>query len=359
VKASRAIAPVDGTLDPRTLAPQTAGTTVLTTTPDASSKVLDLAGVRYATTDSLVAADTSSADLVDARQRILADIAVRALTRNRDPVVVMVPPVWSEDASANAAFFEPFETYGWTHLSPLPRGTSVSRVHVPWSGHSRSALIPKRNVTASSRLAATATTTTALFDDHGEIGNRLTGMALSGVSQNARAHPLQARTATAAADAAMHVLLGDIEVEGTDFVTLSGNNGVLTVAMHNGLNKPIKVGLSAHADDPRLKLTVPAPAELEAGRRTTLRLQARVHSVGVHDVQVQPVTTTGTLIGRPLVFSVRTSQVGQFFWYVVLAGTAVVLLLIVRRIRLRIRARRKRRKAFPEDAADPSPGDSA
>ena len=347
VKTTRAIAPVDGSLDRHALADQESGTTVLTQSPGATSKVSTLDGLRYAATDSLI--PSNSADLVDVRQRILADVAVRAGTHNRTPIVVVVPPIWSAEPNAGADFFAPFETYGWTRLTTLPQGDVATKVTVPWTEHNRSALIPQRNVTASARLAATAATAGSLFTDDDEIGPRLTGMALAGVSQNARAHPVLAREATTAADETMHALLDNIEVEGTDFVTLSGSDGILTVAMYNGLNKPVKVRLSAHADDPRLKIKAPAAAELAAGRRTTLRLQASARTVGVHEVRAQPETTTGALVGRPFIFSVRTSQIGQFFWYVLLAGTAIVLLLIIRRIRLRIRARRGARSSGSAD----------
>ena len=346
VKADRAIAPVDGSLDRRALADQEPATTVFTGAAGATSKVLALEGLRYVTTDSLI--PSGSKDPVDVRQRILADVAVRARTHNRAPIVVIMPPIWSADSSSASDFFAPFETFAWTRLAALPGGDATTKVTLPWTEHNRTALIPQGNITATARLAATAATATSLFPDDGEIGTRLAGMALAGVSQNARAHPLQTRLATRAADQTVHGLLDNIQVEGTDFVTLSGSNGILTVAMYNGLNKPVKVRLSARADDPRLKLKVPAAAELAAGRRTTLRLRASARTVGVHEVRAQPETTTGALVGQPFVFSVRTSQIGQFFWYVLLAGTAVVLLLIIRRVRLRIRARRKARASASE-----------
>ncbi len=341
VKAGRAIAPVDGALDRRTLETQEPGTTVLSHVRGVQTKVLASGGLRYAATDQLISG--ASTDLIDVRQRILADAALRAQTHNRSPIVVVLPPIWSSDASANAGFFAPFETYGWTQLAGLPRGDAAGQVQIPFTAHNRDALIPQGNIATSARLAGTAAGATALFADDAEIGNRLAGMALAGVSQNARSHPIRVRAATADADQNMHELLDNIEIEGNDFVTLSGSNGILTVAMYNGLNKPVKVGLSARADDPRLKLKVPGAFELGAGRRTTLRLQASARTVGVHEVRAQPTTTTGAPVGRVFVFSVRTSQIGQFFWYVVLAGTAVVLLLIIRRIRLRIRARRNAR----------------
>ena len=40
------------------------------------------------------------------------------------------------------------------------------------------------------------------------------------------------------------------QVTGTDFVTLSGGSGSLTVTLVNGLEQPITVGLRARTDSP-------------------------------------------------------------------------------------------------------------
>jgi len=344
VKSTRAIAPVDGRLDPRTLDPQATGTTVLTRAGAASgSRVATHQGLRFAAADPLLDVD-SSTDQVDVRQRILAAAAVRALGTNRQPVVAVLPEVASSDLLSDSAFFDAFASLGWVRLGTLGTGTPAKRVTTPWSARARAARIPRRNVTVATHLANTAAVATELFTDDGAIGTRLWGMALAGLSQDARGHAADVRDATAGIDTAVRLLLNRIQVEGSDFVTLSGDNGILTVALYNGFNKPIRVGLSARADDPRLKLTVPAAAELAAGRRTTLRLKALTRTVGVHEVRAQPVTASGIRIGRPFVFAVRTSQIGQVFWYVVLGGTAFVVLLIARRARIRLRARRNARR---------------
>ena len=64
-----------------------------------------------------------------------------------------------------------------------------------------------------------------------------------------------------------------VEVTGTDFVTLSGGSGSLTVTLVNGLQQPITVGLRARADSPDVKVEIPEPVSMQAGQRTTLRLQ--------------------------------------------------------------------------------------
>ena len=59
---------------------------------------------------------------------------------------------------------------------------------------------------------------------------------------------------------------------GTDFVTLSGGSGTLTVTLVNGLAQPIDVGLRTRTDDPSVRVESSDPVELGPGQRTTLRL---------------------------------------------------------------------------------------
>ena len=56
-----------------------------------------------------------------------------------------------------------------------------------------------------------------------------------------------------------------VQVTGTDFVTLSGGSGSLTVTLVNGLKQPITVGLRARADSPRVEVATPEPVRMEPG----------------------------------------------------------------------------------------------
>jgi hypothetical protein len=132
-----------------------------------------------------------------------------------------------------------------------------------------------------------------------------------------------------------------VEVTGTDFVTLSGASGSLTVTLVNGLAQPITVGLRARTDSPDVKIETPKPVSMQAGQRTTLRLKV-ASTLGVHEVTLEPVTTEGQAAGTPLTFSLRTSQVGKLIWYIIVAGGVLLAVMVVRRIALRIRSRRWR-----------------
>ena len=135
--------------------------------------------------------------------------------------------------------------------------------------------------------------------------------------------------------------MGRVQVTGTDFVTLSGGSGTLTVTLVNGLKQPITVGLRARADSAQVRIATPEPVSMEPGQRTTLRLRV-TSGVGVHDVTISPVTTAGTG-GRHTAHLQPAHQPG---------GTADLVhhhrrrraprVMIVRRIMLRIRDHRWR-----------------
>ena len=90
-----------------------------------------------------------------------------------------------------------------------------------------------------------------------------------------------------------------------------------------------------------MKVEIPDPVSMQAGQRTTLRLQVSSR-VGVHEVTLEPVTTEGETTGTPLTFSLRTSQVGRLIWIIIIAGGLLLAVTSVRRIVLRIRNSRWR-----------------
>jgi hypothetical protein len=161
------------------------------------------------------------------------------------------------------------------------------------------------------------------------------------VSLSARPTPRLAATQVLELDATTRVQMERVQVTGTDFVTLSGGSGSLTVTLVNGLKQPIAVGLRASSDSPRVKVATPEPVSMQPGQRTTLRLKV-TSGTGVHDVTLTPVTTSGEATGTPLTFSLRTSTVGRLIWYILAAGGTLLVVMIARRIVLRVRGKQWR-----------------
>jgi hypothetical protein len=58
-------------------------------------------------------------------------------------------------------------------------------------------------------------------------------------------------------------------------------------------------------------------------------------------VTLQPVTTSGTAVGRPELLSVRSSRIGAILWIVMAVGATLLFAAIAFRIWRRIRQRRR------------------
>lgn len=287
----------------------------------------------------------SPASALQLRQRLVADAALHTLDGSSQPLLIQLPTRLDPGTDTGASFFGALQALPWLALSPLPTGSpAVGDVaaSLPWPRRARRAAVPLLNVATAAQLHRSGTALAQLLADGGTRVDRLvTGSALSVVSIHARPTPRAARAAAQPLLARVHQLLSFISVLGTNFVTLSGDAGYLTVAVVNGLDRPVTVGLAALPGARGVRVDLPSATRLAAGQRSTLRLQAHSTVPGVHVVRLVPVTSDGLQVGAPLVFNLRTSQVGQFFWAVLaLLGLAMVV-LVGRRIRQRMREDRR------------------
>ncbi len=291
-------------------------------------------------------APTRSVDPLALRQRILAEAALEA-TKGAEaplPVVVTFPMRWDPGPRWRAAeFFEGLET-GWSTLAPLPPDPATTYPdELPYGSDQFAEEVGDANVSATRMLMQTSAVLADLLADTTSVTDRLTGAALQSSAYGARSSPRLAASLVLALDESARGQMEKVQVTGTDFVTLAGGSGTLTVTLVNGLKQPITVGLRARADA-EVKIEAPEPVSMQPGQRTTLRLPV-TSGVGVHDVTIYPVTAGGLETGTPLTFSLRTSQVGRLIWYIVTAGGTLLVVMIIRRIVLRVRSSRWRQDA--------------
>jgi hypothetical protein len=289
-------------------------------------------------------APTRAHDPLAMRQRILSAAALEVSKGTADPrpLVVTLPPKWNPGPDwREADFFEGLETR-WSRLAPVPRGaTTTYDGELVYSRDQRAGELGPANIRAARTLVRTSGVLDDLLANVNDVTQRLTGAALQAVAYSARLSPRLAAAQVRELDATVHDQMGRVEVSGTDFVTLSGGSGSLTVSLVNGLEQPINVGLAARTGNDRVRVQAPDPVRMQPGERTTLRLHV-TSEVGVHDVTLFPVTGGGEELGTPLTFSLRTSQVGRLIWYVIIGGGALLAVTIMRRIVLRIRDNRWR-----------------
>lgn len=283
-------------------------------------------------------------DALALRQRIAAAAALRALHHDRGPMVVVLPSGWDPGTAwRKARFFGELGNLPWLRLSSItPDGTVPTYPgRLPYPKSAVRHRIHQRNMTVSQHLVHTGRTMARVLATENDVTQRVTGAALAGVSYHALDSQRVARQQVSQLNQTLHDTLAKISVAGTDFVTLSGNSGSLTVSLVNGLQVPVTVGLDARSDSPGVRIDTPKPVQVAAGQRTTVRLAASSRAVGVHQITVTPVSESGQDIGTPLVFSLRTSDVGRWIWVVLGAGGALLAFAIARRLLLRIRAARR------------------
>ncbi|MCW2844298.1 MAG: hypothetical protein JWN22_2214 [Nocardioides sp.] len=289
-------------------------------------------------------APTTPLDPLALRQRVLSDAALEATKGSEPPrpIVVNVPYGWDPGAYWRQADFFGGLQRPWVRLAPVPRGaTSAYDGTMAYGPAQLKQEIRGDNVDATRTLVRTSDVLGHLLANENDVTERLTGAALQASAYSARPTLGLAAEQVQALDATVRTQLDKVQVTGTDFVTLSGGSGTLTVTLVNGLDQPITIGLRARTDSPAVKVRTPEPVSMQAGQRTTLRLRV-ASGIGVHEVKLYPVTAQGEEAGTPLTFSLRTSQVGRLIWYIIIAGGTLLAVMIVRRIVLRIRNHRWR-----------------
>jgi hypothetical protein len=352
VDALPTVAPASGWLDDEALASIGADTMVLVSdhsAPRTRTHWRTPEGQDLVFTDAQAASGgpgpTAPLDALALRQRIVSEAALRAQEGSSSPMVVELPDDWDPGPDWQAADFFGGLDLPWLDLVPLDRaddGTPSFDAALGYPASERRSEIQLANVSATRALVSTANAMGQLLRSTNDVQHALTGIALDAVSYHARHDEALARQQVLTTNEAMRDRLAKVSVIGTDFVTLSGGSGTLTVTLVNQLDQPITVGIRPRATSPDVHIQTPKPLEMAPGQRTVLRLRAHASSIGVHEVTLTPVTADGTELGTPLTFSLRTSQVGRLIWGVLVGGGGLLVVMILRRIRRGIREHRWR-----------------
>ena len=290
---------------------------------------------------------TPALDALALRQRILSDAALRLPGRTASPMVVQFPADWNPGPGWQLADFFNGLDQPWLDLVPLSpsndQNTPTFDAALGYPAAQRRLEVAATNVTSARSLVHTTTVLAQLLRSKNTVAHDLAGAALSAVSYGARADEVGALIQVQATTSAIQSVLGKVQVLGTDFVTLSGGSGTLAVTLVNGLDQPVEVGIRPRASTRDVQIEDTPPMRLAPGQRTVLRLKAKASKIGVTQVVLTPVTADGAGLGTPLIFSLRTSQVGKLIWAVLLAGGLLLVVMIGRRIRRGLREHRWRR----------------
>jgi len=137
-------------------------------------------------------------------------------------------------------------------------------------------------------------------------------------------------------------------VRGPSFVTMSSETGRFPITIVNGLDEPVTVGLRTSVSGGSLDVVTPDPVELPAGGRQAMRIEATSSGIGIHQVTIEPVTSSGKILGEGATLSVRSSKVGLIVWVIMAVGAGILFIAIAIRLTRRIgRYLRRRRSGAP------------
>jgi hypothetical protein len=280
------------------------------------------------------------------RQRLLADAALHVLSDDSDePLVRLLPGAWDPGpgwrrARLFASLDQPWLS-GTTVTGVLGSPATATLEEVAYPEAAEDAEVPVGTVRAAEELVDGGVVLEELLTRNEVVDDLVTRQALTAPSVWSRARPRLAAARARDALGRVEGWLDDVSVRSPAFVTMSSESGTFTVTLVNDLDQPVTVGLRATVTGGRLELQAPDPVELLPNGRGAMRIDATAGDIGVHEVTLQPVTDVGTPVGQETTLSIRSSRVGLILWVVMAAGSGVLLVAIVLRVRKRIRQRRR------------------
>jgi hypothetical protein len=119
-------------------------------------------------------------------------------------------------------------------------------------------------------------------------------------------------------------LLARVTVEAPPTVTLSGDDGDFNVRVVNGLDQPVVVELRGD-ESRRVTVTPTGPVEVPASGSASVRMTVTMHRLGVYDVDVRVVDSTGTALGGTVAVPVRSAAVSDIIWAIIIGATVLLV----------------------------------
>ena len=270
------------------------------------------------------------------RQRVLAEAAVRALDSGGEPLVVTLPTDWS--TSDPAGFFSGLDVdfVTLTSLSDVASTPAQPVEELAYPPFQQDFELDGANFATAEDLIDSGSTLQQILTENPDVAGLVEQEAFTGLSYWQRPRPNEARASAARSRAWIEITLGRVTIDGPVSVTLSSDTGQFPASLRNGLDEPVVVRVAAESSN---GLTVDLPDEiaLDPGETTRLRLSASTDRVGSHTVRLYVATTDGTPTGSAAELPIRSNQVSQIIWIVIVAGGGLlfgaIALRLVRRLR--------------------------
>ncbi|MFC5176296.1 DUF6049 family protein [Nocardioides taihuensis] len=277
------------------------------------------------------------------RQQVLAEAALRALSPDPEPLVVLLPSSWHPDGGTG--FFSGLEV-PWVRLTTVAGATSAAGPGPDVDPHdlnypTRQAVraLDAANFTSAARLRRLGQLLQQVLVRNDEVGSSVRDESLTGLSYSDRNFPNAARATTDRSSLWISEQLGSIRVQAPRAVTLSSTSGKFSATVVNGLDHPVRVRIKSIADAP-LEISETEPLDIPAKGRVSVLLEATTEQLGVHNVQLLVTTENGAPLGSSDTLPIRSNQVSNVIWLILGTGVALLFGAIAVRLVRRIRAAR-------------------
>lgn len=280
------------------------------------------------------------------RQRILAEAAVRFLKPARSPLMVLLPPEWVPPPSSS--FFSGFDLE-WLDLTSVTGATedvpaqARSEEEVRYPERQTAFELDAANFVAANALRRAGETLQALLTLNNLVGGTVTDQSLASTSYAARARPDSNRVAADRSRQWIEERMAEVQVSTPQGgVTLSSINGSFPATISNDLDQPVTVKLAARgSDEDELQISDVGEIDLVPKASTTVRLEARTDTPGVHDVTIVVTDKAGRPLGGSDQMSIRSARVSNVIWLFLAAGVGLLFGTIAFRLVRRVRAARR------------------
>ena len=279
--------------------------------------------------------------MVAVRQQILAEAALRLLSPDKRPLVIVFPPGWNP--SSATGFFSGLEV-PWLKLTGVDsvateRAEDVDRDQLDYPESEVVRELDAANFASADDLIQTGRTLDQVLVRNDAVGDVVLSQALNGLSFSSREHPDASRAEADRSRQRISRQLSSIRVDAPPAVTLSSSTGRFSATIANNLDHPVRVRVESRADEP-LTISDTDPIDIAAGGRSSILLEAATTQLGVHNVRLVVTSEDGTPLGSSATLPVRSAQVSRVIWLIL--GTGVTLLFGAIVVRLVRRVRRAR-----------------
>lgn len=306
---------------------------------------------------SSIAAGTheSAADILQARQRLISDLALIGLElpATQRTVVIAPPLQWSSNSAFLTEMLTAITTVPWVRPTSLPAllGAEPSSVPRTLKPYPSSATKAELNSDYVSRIAAAQTSTTLVSDVI--AGSAVTTAAINeslarSASSAFRADRALGLALIASARADVSRMLSGVRIVSKGSVTLPGDTGFIPISIANTLDSPVTVSLSIQAT-PSVRLSTSAiePVTVPAQSTTLVEVPARVTGSDPVSLTVRLTAPGGAAFGAPAQMQVGSSAYSRAAAWVVGAAFAVLVILLLINAGRRVRGSTHRGRPAP------------